>query len=589
VRVDLVAGVRVTATVTATLGAARALHGEATVGAGLDDLAGLLRRGRAGLRAVPVEADARVGPFGLLDGLAAAGLEDRGSGTVRGELHVTGTLGAPTGALSLEIRDVRAARAELERLGVEAAWDGRTATLAAIGEQRGGGRFRADAEVTRLRPVGVVGAAVARGFEVAPFAHLLPPRFRGIAGVVDGKLELDTTHDPPRFTGRLRARGVRAPIAEQVGTLRAGTLALVARPGRVELELDGRVGAGTVRVRGRAELDGIVPRSAVVTASADGATLIGAVEPELHGKLRATLRREADHWRVDVKVGEARVKLRDVRSNALHPAGAPDDLVIVSGGKRRAAEEVEARRRRARTRPLGGPAFAMVHVEAKRIEIDAPELRGRFAAELRVAIGDGIAIEGTVEAPQGAIELFDRTYFVERGALAFDGTTNARLDIRISHELPELTLYAEVAGRLDKPELRLSSRPPIYTETQLLAFLLGGTPGLETGGEAQQAAAGVASTILARKVKELAGEVLPVSIDVLRYDAASTDRSAAVTIGTWVSPRMLLAYRLRVEAHPDENTGEAQVEYWLRTGIVLNVVAGDRGHHDADLLWIKRW
>jgi hypothetical protein len=146
-----------------------------------------------------------------------------------------------------------------------------------------------------------------------------------------------------------------------------------------------------------------------------------------------------------------------------------------------------------------------------------------------------------------------------------------------------------VAGRLDKPELRLSSRPPIYTETQLLAFLLGGTPGLETGGEAQQAAAGVASTILARKVKELAGEVLPVSIDVLRYDAASTDRSAAVTIGTWVSPRMLLAYRLRVEAHPDENTGEAQVEYWLRTGIVLNVVAGDRGHHDADLLWIKRW
>jgi hypothetical protein len=56
-----------------------------------------------------------------------------------------------------------------------------------------------------------------------------------------------------------------------------------------------------------------------------------------------------------------------------------------------------------------------------------------------------------------------------------------------------------------------------------------------------------------------------------------------------VTRRLFVAYRARLESRPDENAGEAELEYWLSPGVIVQGTAGDRGHHDADLLWIRRW
>jgi hypothetical protein len=76
---------------------------------------------------------------------------------------------------------------------------------------------------------------------------------------------------------------------------------------------------------------------------------------------------------------------------------------------------------------------------------------------------------------------------------------------------------------------------------------------------------------------------------VLRFEAATASSSAAFTVGKWLSRRLFVAYRRRLDARTDQNAGEGEVEYWLRPDILVEATVGDRGHHDADLLWLKRW
>jgi hypothetical protein len=44
-----------------------------------------------------------------------------------------------------------------------------------------------------------------------------------------------------------------------------------------------------------------------------------------------------------------------------------------------------------------------------------------------------------------------------------------------------------------------------------------------------------------------------------------------------------------LDARYDENTSEAQAEYWLAHHIVLDGSAGDRGVVGFDLVWTRRW
>ena len=84
-------------------------------------------------------------------------------------------------------------------------------------------------------------------------------------------------------------------------------------------------------------------------------------------------------------------------------------------------------------------------------------------------------------------------------------------------------------------------------------------------------------------------KALPIDIDVLRYESATASSSAAVTIGTWLRHGLFLAYRQRLEARPDENSGEGELEYWLSRRVVIEAVVGDRNKDRVDLLWRKRY
>lgn len=128
-----------------------------------------------------------------------------------------------------------------------------------------------------------------------------------------------------------------------------------------------------------------------------------------------------------------------------------------------------------------------------------------------------------------------------------------------------------------------------YNEAQLLGFLIGGAPGDQSGPAKDDAARDVATAAVAQVVGRYVGKLVPVRIDVLRYEAATSARSGALTIGRRFSDRLFLSWRNRVDARPDENTGEALLEYWLGRRVLLEGVVGSEGVHGLDMLWTRRW
>jgi autotransporter translocation and assembly factor TamB len=225
--------------------------------------------------------------------------------------------------------------------------------------------------------------------------------------------------------------------------------------------------------------------------------------------------------------------------------------------------------------------------------VESNEVRGVVGGHLSVSVGEDkeVGIVGNVNVSRGVLDLFNRRYLIDKAQVHFDGSPDPRLDVRITHDFPDVTTITEVRGRMSKPELVLSSEPGTYSQAELLGFLLGGEPGgdPEMAPSAEQRVAGAGASFLANKVGGYVKKALPVDVDVLRYEASSSTESARVTVGTWITDTLFLAYRHHLDARPDENTGEGEIEYWIRRRLVVEGVVGDRGVNGADLLWRRRW
>jgi hypothetical protein len=366
-------------------------------------------------------------------------------------------------------------------------------------------------------------------------------------------------------------------------------------------------------VTANAPLDGVTPSSGKARVTVKNVQLIGRTEPILTGVVDADIARIGDTWRSNVRVTKMTVKVPEQKGTELKPVGAPPDLVF--GGERihhgehhgRDVPEgiVKDQTGPADLKPAAAVAAPVAHrklptdpalvayVSFKDVFVESEEVRGLVGGNLTLSLAnDGeVGVVGNVYLSRAVVDLFGRRYDVDKAALHFDGSKDPVLDIRISHDFRDVTIIAEVRGRMSKPELMLSSEPATYSQAELLGFLLGGEPGgdSEAAPSASERVAGAGASLIGAKIGGYVKRALPIDIDVLRYEAATSTSSAAVTVGTWITDTLFLAYRQHLEARPDENTGEAQIGWWIRRRLVLETVVGDRNVNSADLLWRRRW
>ena len=466
----------------------------------------------------------------------------------------------------------------VEHVTADAAWDGAAGVVEIAGTARGGSlRLVARGRLDALDRA--TATLAARDFELAPLLAFAPGPAGGAAGRVDGSLAITGFRAASaQLAGRLRVRDARAPIAPTVGTLRRARLDLEVRGRAATFELAGRIGRGRVKASGSASLDGGARAGGSARIELRGVSPIGVVEPVIDADVDVRLSPGRETWIADVIVTRGKVDVPSKRGEQLKPVGAPPDMVFATG--------VPGRRPR-RPRPERFPVVA--HVQLRGIEIESEELRATIHGRLTATVDDGeLALAGTISADRGDLDLFGRRYRVERAELRFDGSLDPLLDLRISHDFAEVTTFTEARGRLSDPQLTLGSDPGTYSQAQLLGFLLGAEPrGTLSGGPRDAPTAG--ASLVANRLSSYVRAVLPFDIDVLRYEAATFDSSARVTIGTWVTRKVFVAYNHRLAARLDENSAEGEVEVWLSRRLVVEGVVGDRGYNGVDLLWRKRF
>ena len=538
------------------------------------------------VRDLPLALTATVPNVPAKEVIAVFGRSQITGGTLGGKIEITGTVAKPLVTANLAGTKIEVPPGPggkpiktIDKIVIEGTWDGTIANAKIEGtQQKGSLRLVAKADPNALGEA--TASLEAKQFDLMPLLAFAPGPAGGAAGRLDAKLTVKGFTTKAQVRGALHLADARLPIAPQVGTLRRAQIDIIAGEHAIDLRANGRLGHGTVKASAKLAVDGAMPTGGEARLTLRKVSPIGVVEPIIDADVTTKLRRVDDQWIADVDVKKGVIVVPDDRGEKLKPPGAPVDMVFMTGERmtRRPMEKAPP------ARPL-----LIANVTLGPTHVISEEMRGLIKGKLTLTSdADSVGIVGTIDAYRGDLDLFGHRYQVERATVTFDGKPDPRLDIRLIHDFPEVTTITQVRGRASKPEITMTSDPAIYSQGQLLGFLLGGEPDGDPGN-ARDRATNAGTSFVAGQIAGYVKGALPIDLDVLRYEAASSSSSAAITVGTWLTRNLFLAYRRKLESRPDENAGEGEIEYWFSRRVMVEATAGDRGYNGIDLLWRKRY
>ena len=537
----------------------------------------------------PLAGTLVIGKVDATTALAIVGRTDVTGGSVEGRIKGGGTLGTPTAVGTVDLANITVVRRftskpppALTALHVDASWGGASGHVRITGDEEGKGSLLVDARGNPSDPTTVFGMIEIKKFDLSPVVVFLPGPLAGAAGTLEADLRLRGV-DPSLGTvrGTLTLTDGMVPIAPAIGTMRNAAVTLSIADAGITAKLTGRLGAGSITLTATADPAGI---ETVVDATLSKVSPIGALQPILDATVHGKLRRSGLAWAGTATISRASVEVPSENSHELLDSAVPADLIFVDLPIPRL--------------PLGARApqrpFLVLDVDLEPTRITVPEFAVDAVAggKVTVSVGETVGLDGKIVIERGNADLFGHRYRVDLGQLAFDGTTDGLLDLKLAHDFPDVTMFVRFAGRLSElsgQEPEFSSQPGVYTPGQLLGFFLGGEPGGDPSKQTREAAVGFGAALASSRIGKKLKKYLPINIDVLRCDPGATSSSASCTLGTWVTRKVFLSYKQRLEGRYDENSYEGAVEWHFLPSWELDLSGGDRNYYGGDVLWRRRW
>jgi autotransporter translocation and assembly factor TamB len=578
---------------TASLGRRRAVTGKVAIGAGL----GAVWDGDvAALEQATLDADLTIPGLPLSRLAATLGINQKLKGMLEGAIEANGTVAEPTLRLDLQVP-----RATIDQIrGVSVAAKGtldRARWQIDAGVTHRGGTLNARGRGGTAASSPIVLDLSARGFDlgvVSPAVARAGLPLARIGGRLDLAVDLAGTRTKPRLTGTARLRDVSARMRTGVSRLEKTWLNLDLTRTRLTAVGSARSGSGKAAIRATVGLDDLSPTSLSAEIDANRMPVIaGSMKAAFSGDVEVSGRLRPNLWQIDARVAKGVVRMPErTDTRELHPTGPLEDIRYTD------AAAVAARERQRRDEVMGAKRERAIRLRVttpggvRIISGDGAMVRAN--AELDITrIGEMTSIAGTAEAESGEVVLFDRRYRIVRAMAGFDGSTpiNPNLDLSLVHEFDTVSLYIGVTGDLEEPVVELTSTPPVYSQSELLGFVLGGTPGEPSQGEGglRAGATAAASSFLAGQIESIIEKPLPFDTVRIGADEADPGGISSVTVGRWLRDDVFIAYQRRFTAEDDENANEAVVEYHFLPRWMLEGVVGDRGAGSVDVLWIRRF
>jgi hypothetical protein len=376
----------------------------------------------------------------------------------------------------------------------------------------------------------------------------------------------------------------------------------------VHVELTGGLGGGAIHLTADAPPD-LASASAKVSLSK--VALLGSRRTEISAEIDAKLELAGGQVRGDLELSHTKIHVLPRAGAALLDVDAPTDLELPGGTQRTTITATAPGAKPAPAAPVAPPASPPVrlHVALGNTTLWAPEavqvipgvdvatayVTAHSEDGLDVTLGDSVNVVGRIEVDSGDVDFLGRRYMITpvSSAVAFDGSLDPLLLIQMAYAFPSMTLTADVRGRVSAPEPHLSTDVAGYSDDQLFAFFLGGSPSNDLASASdtgtRDAVASAIAKVATGALGRQANRFLPVKLDSVACAPGTTAASGSCSLGKQLSHGLYLYYSTRPAPLPTENTNEFQLQYRLNNTTLIDVTGGDHGNDSVDILSRHPW
>ena len=207
--------------------------------------------------------------------------------------------------------------------------------------------------------------------------------------------------------------------------------------------------------------------------------------------------------------------------------------------------------------------------------------------QVRKPSGEDMQIVGDIRTVRGTYDFQGRRFELQRdGRVRFQGVTpiNPALDFTATRLISGVEARVHVGGTMRKPELTLTSRPPL-DEADILSLIVFNQPANQLGAGEQvslaQRASALATGFVAGKLADSLGQAL--DLDIFEIEAApeGVGQGASVTVGEQVGQRLFLRLRQGVGA---DTTRQFIMEYQLLDFLRLETTMSQGGNATRSLM-----
>ncbi|HEY5962001.1 MAG TPA: translocation/assembly module TamB domain-containing protein, partial [Polyangiaceae bacterium] len=223
----------------------------------------------------------------------------------------------------------------------------------------------------------------------------------------------------------------------------------------------------------------------------------------------------------------------------------------------------------------------------KKARISRSDFNLPVTGTLSVELADRMRPSGAVQLePLGRLQLFGKVFVIDHGRVTFDPDqpSNPRLDVTGSWRGPTHVVTVQIQGTREEARLRWSSDPPLTSESQVLALLLGGGSGDDSTASA---GLGVGATLFHEVLSQTALSSLEVRTSAderhANYTAAMPLRENLWFEATYQSPT-----NTSLPGSSAQRGFSGTVDYRFRRNWSVRTEVGTLGA-GADLLWQYRY
>ncbi len=213
------------------------------------------------------------------------------------------------------------------------------------------------------------------------------------------------------------------------------------------------------------------------------------------------------------------------------------------------------------------------------------EVKGRLGVMKKY--GEPVILIGNIETVRGTYEFFGKLFRIEQGRVSFRGVPeiNPFLDVIALYKISDKKIFVNVSGTVEKPNVRLSSDPPME-QTDIFSYLAFGTSSDKIGAgqrtNLQSKAAEVGALMAAGKLKDIVGERF--RLDVVSITGGEKGlQDAQIEVGKYLTDKLYIAYERSsadtvstpyLSTTTQNLTNKVRVEYRLFDFLTLESTVG---------------